>query len=304
MYPLPVNPAFHLVPFGAFKAQREERIASVIRLTCVIDNKCLPQSNLVCEHGLCFRIDSDHGTVFFDTGATTTALAHNLDRLPPAQGPVSGVVLSHAHYDHTGGLALLVSRFPGIPLFASPHIFERRLSGSGDALRDIGLPTTRAMLQRSASLQLDDRPRMVLPGVWTTGEIPNRSEPEGRSPHHFVVEDGTALADPYRDDMSLVLHVTGGLVVVLGCCHAGLLNTLAHVSDHFAGPILAAVGGTHLIEAVKDYLQHVVEILRHRYGGPKLYVNHCTGDSATAAFVNAFPGSAGPCPAGTVLHFS
>jgi 7,8-dihydropterin-6-yl-methyl-4-(beta-D-ribofuranosyl)aminobenzene 5'-phosphate synthase len=103
--------------------------------------------------------------------------------------------------------------------------------------------------------------------------------------------------------MSLVLQAREGLVVVCGCCHAGLLNTLAHVRRVFRRPIVAVLGGTHLLDAGETYLEHIARVLRDSYGSPSLYLNHCTGKRAIITLANAFGNRVKPCPAGTTLSF-
>jgi 7,8-dihydropterin-6-yl-methyl-4-(beta-D-ribofuranosyl)aminobenzene 5'-phosphate synthase len=132
------------------------------------------------------------------------------------------------------------------------------------------------------------------------GEITDRPEPEGRSARHVVPTEDGWLPDPYRDDTSLVVE-TQGLTVVCGCCHAGLLNTLAHVHQVFQRPIATIMGGTHLVDADTAYPQHVIEVLRDTYGSPRLYLNHCTGERAYIALANAFGDQANPFSAGTTL---
>ena len=103
--------------------------------------------------------------------------------------------------------------------------------------------------------------------------------------------------------MSLVLETRQGLVVVCGCCHAGLLNTLAHVKQTFQRPIFVVLGGTHLESAAGDALQHIVTELAETYGPLQLYPNHCTGERAYVTLTMAFGERVQPCPAGTTLTF-
>ena len=100
-----------------------------------------------------------------------------------------------------------------------------------------------------------------------------------------------------------MMETQEGLVVVCGCCHAGLLNTLAHVRRAFQRPFAAVIGGTHLADAGEAYLHHVAGVLREVYGSPRLYLNHCTGERAYVALANAFGERVKPCPAGTTLTF-
>lgn len=102
--------------------------------------------------------------------------------------------------------------------------------------------------------------------------------------------------------MALVLESSHGLVLVCGCCHAGLLNTLAHVQRAFGQNPVAVAGGTHLVAAGEAHMRRLVRMLR-RSGPPALYPNHCTGQAAYVALAQAFGTQVAPCPAGTVLQF-
>lgn len=280
------------------------------KITCVVDNAVQRGSLFWGEHGLSFRIETDHACALFDTGHSQSVLWHNLGLLGGCPRDVSVLILSHAHADHTGGLVAVLSQKPGLSLYANPDIFRPRFSLREGKYKPIGLPLTREDLALLADLHLSSSPVEVLPGVWTSGEITERPEPEGRSARHVVPAGDGWQPDPYRDDMSLVVETQEGLVVICGCCHAGLLNTLAHVRRAFQRPIVAVMGGTHLVDADAVYLQHVVGVLRDTYDSPRLYLNHCTGERAYVALANAFPrrGPIGgervnPCPAGTMLTF-
>lgn len=131
----------------------------------------------------------------------------------------------------------------------------------------------------------------------------NRDEPEGRSARHYVREGGKFVPDPYRDDMSLVLKTQGGLAVICGCCHAGLLNTLFHVERSFEDPIMAVLGGTHLMTAEGKLLDHVINVLDERYSDLLFYLNHCTGDDAIKALTKVFGERVQPFPAGKTVTF-
>jgi 7,8-dihydropterin-6-yl-methyl-4-(beta-D-ribofuranosyl)aminobenzene 5'-phosphate synthase len=272
-------------------------------ITCVINDIAPPRSSFRSEHGVSFYIETGQGNVLFDTGQSESALHHNLNLLGIAVETIDGLVLSHAHIDHTGGLPSILSQKPGLPVYASPDLFRPRFTRRGGEEKSVGLPAPKEQLTSLGGFRLNDTPTEVLPGVWSTGEINHRPEREGRSPHHVVLTDDGWQPDPYRDDMSLVIEAAEGLVVICGCCHAGLLNTLGHVRNTFDRNIIAVMGGTHLLEADEDYLQHVAEVLRDTYGPPHLHLNHCTGERAIAALTNAFGSRVRPCLVGTVLRF-
>jgi len=273
------------------------------KITCVADNTVQRGSPYWGEHGVSFRIQTDQGCFLFDTGRSESVLWHNLGMLGGCPRDAKALVLSHAHTDHTGALVTVLSQKPGLPLYASPDLFRPRFTLRDDGYKPIGLCVTQEELSQLADLRLSSAPAEVLPGVWTSGEISERPEPEGRSNRHMVLVDEGWQPDFYRDDMSLVIETQEGLVVICGCCHAGLLNTLAHVQRVFQRRIAAILGGTHLVEAKETHLKHVIDVLRDTYDVPRLYLNHCTGERAYVALASAFNNQVNPCPVGTTLIF-
>jgi 7,8-dihydropterin-6-yl-methyl-4-(beta-D-ribofuranosyl)aminobenzene 5'-phosphate synthase len=165
---------------------------------------------------------------------------------------------------------------------------------------------TREELERQVSLHLSAEPQQVWPGVWTSGEIVERPEPEGRSTHHVVraypEPDGEWIPDPYHDDLSLVVEIEPGLVLLCGCCHAGLLNTLAHVERTFRRPVVAIAGGTHLANATAQALERTGEVLVETESVQRVYLNHCSGEAGYVSLILKLgPHVVRPCPAGTKL---
>lgn len=229
-------------------------------------------------------------------------LLHNLAALGAEPEQLEALVISHAHYDHTGGLAGLLERLPSVPLHAHPDLSRERFRKTDTGPKRVGPAMERATLEGHVSLRLCSDPVEVVPGIWTTGEIAPRLEPEGRSRSHIVQKGGGWSADPYRDDLSLVLDTDKGLVVVCGCCHAGLLNTLARVRGTFGRDPIAVVGGIHLVHADVPALKHVVDELR-QYGPPRLCVGHCTGEGSFEALRAGLGERVSLCQPGTVLQF-
>lgn len=245
------------------------------------------------------------GSVLLDTGQSGTVLLHNLDTLQLDAGTLAALALSHAHYDHTGGLPALAERLaPGLPLYANADLLRERFSQSTGERRAIGLSVDHAWLAARFALHLDDAPQQVLPGVWTTGAITERPYPGGYVPRQEIRASAGYAPDPYRDDLSLVVEGSAGLIVLCGCCHAGLLNTLAHVQRVFQRPIVAVAGGTHLISADAATLGIVVQTLAGWGTLRRLYLNHCSGDEAMYTLRQALGGEVvRPCPAGTALEW-
>ncbi len=273
-----------------------------MKLTCLTDNSVLTHSPFWGEHGLSFVVDSPDGRVLFDTGASGTVFLHNLEAAGVAPESIQALVLSHGHHDHTGGLSALLERRPGLPIYAHPDVLRERFAQREGEMRSIGIPIALEDLHRLADLRLRAEPQQVLPGIWTTGEIVQRPEPEGSSPHHFVRSDAGLEPDTYRDDLSLVVETASGLVLLCGCCHAGLLNTMAHVERVFGRPIIAVIGGTHLISADEDHLGRVRRKMLETESVRLICLNHCSGEAAYITLLFTLgPSMVHRCPAGTQI---
>jgi len=270
-----------------------------MKLTCLVDNAVKPSSPYWGEHGLSFLIEVGDQRILFDTGASGTVLLHNLTVERSLPRDLSALALSHGHYDHTGGLAALLPLCPGLPVYAHPGVLRERFARDGEKLRAIGLPMDANLLREQAHLHLSREPQEIVSGVWTTGEIGTRPETEGRGEGHCIREGESWVPDPYEDDMALVLRGADGWVLLCGCCHAGLLNTLAHVQKTFGEYPRTVVGGTHLVAANERQVRYVIERLTH-IGFTALYPNHCTGQSAYIALAMALGDRVSPFPAGSV----
>jgi len=273
------------------------------KITCIVDNNAQKDTDLRSEHGLSFWIETPGGRVIFDTGQTNAVFARNLGLLGLKIQDTAALALSHAHHDHTGGLESALSQNKKLKIYAHSDLFQPRYSLREGEYRSVGIALTQEELFRRAELHLSNVPQEILPNLWTTGEISPRPEAEGRSAHHFIRVEGVWQPDPYRDDLSLVLKTSKGLIVICGCCHAGLLNTLLHVQKSFSGPIISILGGTHLVSASEAELRHVAKTLEAHHPNVALYLNHCTGERAYQALSDALGHQVKPCPAGTMIYF-
>lgn len=271
----------------------------------VVDDAADPP--LRAEHGFAMWIDVAGRHVLFDTGHSGEVLLHNLDQLGLDPGEVDAIVLSHAHDDHTGGLGALLPLVPrDTPIHAHPAIFQRRYSQKSGEMLARGMQLSREEVERQALLRLSDSPVEVVPGLWTSGQIWFRNQPEGRSHHHFAEQGGQLVADPYVDDLSVIIRPgQDEQFLVCGCCHAGLLNTIRQVRQLWATPIGGIIGGVHLGGAPSEIISGVVASLQAMPSLGCLWLGHCSGDAIVDSARRALPQLV-PCDrtAGSRLRFS
>jgi 7,8-dihydropterin-6-yl-methyl-4-(beta-D-ribofuranosyl)aminobenzene 5'-phosphate synthase len=272
-----------------------------MKLTCVVDNTVRLQG-LWGEHGLAMVLDVGGQRLLYDTSATEAVLLHNLARLNIDVAGLNLVVLSHGHQDHTGGLAALLRQCPELPVWAHPAVVERRY-GERERVRHMNGPELGVFALQGGLGQAhySTEPAEILPGVWTVGQIHSRAYPEGRGKGHAVQRDGRWLDDPYDDDLSLLAFGAQGPALICGCCHAGLLNTLARAREFFGLWPQTIIGGTHLMSASPAQLAQVTALLAEM-GTPRFHLNHCTGTPALIALAAAFPGRVATFAAGDTLE--
>ncbi len=276
-----------------------------MRVICVVDDTVQRSSPFWGEHGLAFLIETEGKRLLFDTGQSGTVLMHNLELLNIDPVTLDAVAISHAHYDHTGGLPMLLERLrPSTRLYANPDLFRERFSRREGKTQGVGLSMVREDLAEQMRLELSSTVQEIISGVWTTGEICERLELVGSSDYHLMREGDALVADAYQDDLALVLDRGDRLVLLCGCCHAGLLNALAHAKRAFEGPIAVIAGGLHLTSASDDDLRYIADWLLAMPALERIYPNHCTGEAAFVALTQILgPSVVHPCPAGTVLEF-
>jgi len=196
---------------------------------------------------------------------------HNMKRLEINVDEIDKLVLSHGHRDHTGGLDVFLKARTAakpMPIIAHPSVLEHRSAKIWIFHIPIGLSDLSRELAEKTEMQLTKEPVEVLPKLSTTGEISivERPEKPGIATNIFHKVDGQHKWDPAIDDLSLVLQTRDSLVIITGCCHAGLLNTCAKAMRLFDDNIKAVIGGTHMMEYSEEDVKHVGDVLENLYG--------------------------------------
>jgi len=258
-------------------------------ITVLMDDES-SDGDLHSEHGLSLWIEYADRRILFDTGQSPLLL-RNAEAMGIDLATTGIIVLSHGHYDHTGGLAAIAEVAPKAVIYVHPAATGPKYSVSGGTFRSISMP--------------DDARDVILRGtrsgrsVWTEGstEIASGIAVTGRVPRHSSFEeiDGAFYVDRHCkepdllvDDQACFLDCHKGLVVLLGCAHAGVINCLDYISDLTGRRrIHAVIGGLHLMRASAEQIAATTRRLEE-YGIRLIMPAHCTGQKAVSKIQDTF----------------
>lgn len=270
----------------------------MVDVTILADNTVaapLP-AGLRGEWGFAAAVDG----VLFDTGQSGTA-AHNARRLDlPAR--FDPIVLSHAHIDHTAGLEHFLDPMDKPTLYLHPEVWRARYvtEMGGDPFPDpisVGMPYSRATIEAGAEVVEHRAPVEVAEGVFALGEIPREHV---ETTVGKVEADGELVDDPVVDDQALAVRTDDGTALVLGCCHAGLRNSIEYAEEVTGEAVRYVVGGTHLVALEPDEIHELADWLEGRLD---LFAGtHCTGFQAQAILAERLPEAFRPVGVGSTLE--
>lgn len=272
-----------------------------LKITTIADNLVL--TRCLGQWGLSFLLEfvdtrGNDRKVVFDTGIEKKALIYNIKKLKLDMSDVDCVVISHGHLDHTATTAEIVKSAGGVKVYAHPHTFlprfyqektgKRRQMGApkGEGIEDIEKVGGRIVFNTEA--------KEIVPGLWTTGQIERvtsfeRVLPLSKGERTIIVVDGKEVEDQILDDQAIWMNVDKtGTLVITGCAHAGLLNTLLQIERISQRKLYGFVGGTHLVRRSDKYLQRTIKELR-KFSLTLISPCHCTGFKAMAKLWQSFP---------------
>jgi 7,8-dihydropterin-6-yl-methyl-4-(beta-D-ribofuranosyl)aminobenzene 5'-phosphate synthase len=258
-----------------------------VKITTLSENSA--GAGCIGEWGLSMLVEADGKKILFDTGAGVAAV-HNADLMGVDFSTIDKMVLSHGHYDHTGGLLEVMKRAGKQEIIAHPDVWARKYGSLDNTpARYVGIPFIRESLEvMGASFNLTTEPVKLSEHITTTGEVPMLNDYETVETYLRVMEGNDLKQDKINDDLSLVIDTDFGLVVVLGCAHHGIVNNLQRAKKVTGKDnIYAAIGGTHLVHASKDRLEKTAAALLEM-GVQYLGVSHCTGFGASAYLAQVF----------------
>ena len=279
-----------------------------VKLTVLIEDSVdTRKTNLMAEHGLSFVVEATTSdgevSIILDTGPSSEALLHNVDIMDINLRKTKVIVLSHGHYDHVGGLIEVLKCIgKRVPVVVHPKIFEPKFKVK-PVLMFRGAPFTPSDVEMAGGVLLyAENPVTIAEGVTTTGEVERTLALESVE-GFWTVDDGRFVKDVMLDDQALLIDVEGkGLVVVTGCAHSGVVNTVRHAKKITGtNKVYAVLGGFHLASAENNRIETTVkelEKLNLKFIGPC----HCTGSKAVKRLKEAFEDRCNPLQTGDVVE--
>jgi 7,8-dihydropterin-6-yl-methyl-4-(beta-D-ribofuranosyl)aminobenzene 5'-phosphate synthase len=260
-----------------------------IRLVTLCENTAgIP--DVMAEWGLSILIEAEGRNILMDSGAGSAAV-HNAELMGIDLSKVDTIVLSHGHYDHTGGLPMILGAIGHeVPVIAHPDLFSNKYSHKkGNKDRYIGIPYQREELESlGARFNLSRQPVSITDKIMTSGEIKMQTDFE-KIDGVFNLKSGEEFAlDALMDDLSLYIITPLGLVVIMGCAHRGMINILRQART-LTGveKIYMAVGGSHLKDSTPEQVWQAISGL-NELGVQKLATCHCTGMPATMMLAQTY----------------
>jgi len=258
-----------------------------IQITTLSENTA--NYGFLAEWGLSILVEVNETRILMDTGLSFSAV-HNAQLMGIDLSTIDCIVLSHGHADHTGGLREVLKIRGEVEVIAHPDIWAaKHVQRNKEEVQYNGIPFLREELEsRGARFKLVREPAHITEHIMTTGEIPMFSGYEEIENNLFIKEAGMFHPDPLADDIALIIDTDFGLVVILGCAHRGIINTLRHAQNLTGKELVyAAIGGTHLFRASEERLEKTIADLREM-GIQRLGVSHCSGFRASARLAQEF----------------
>ncbi|HBA73650.1 MAG: hypothetical protein A2X85_16960 [Geobacteraceae bacterium GWF2_54_21] len=253
-----------------------------MRIKLLVDNNS--KGGLIEEHGFSAWVEIGGCKILFDTGQGK-ALVPNAAMMGCDLSELDALVLSHGHYDHCGAISQLLKINPEIHVYChSAALCYRYSIKSGESARDISVP--RAELEALLGVPGNrmhwiNGAGKIRASVGITGII-DRLHPLEDTGGPFFLDQVRQTPDPIWDDMSIWIKTRKGLIIITGCCHSGLINSVRHIRRvSGVDRIFGVIGGLHLVNASRERLEATCSAIR-KWNPDFVIPCHCTGEKAIA----------------------
>lgn len=255
-----------------------------VKVLILVENTT-PAPGFIGEYGFSALVKVDDKKFLFDTGSES-ALLNNAARAGIDLAEIDELVISHGHFDHTGAVIPFLETGKK-KIYAHSNIFTTRYAVAGEYKKNIGIqfPVEEIEAHQAEMIFTDDFTE-IYPDVFLTGSIPRLTGYEDVGGSFFAEKNGKLVPDNLEDDMAMVINHPEGLIIIDGCAHAGIINTIEYArSKTGKAKVLAFIGGTHLLTASEERLEKTVDALRD-LDVQNIIPCHCTGFNAAAVLKN------------------
>lgn len=252
---------------------------SKVKITIIADNSVC-SNKLIAEHGFSAFIEIDNRKILFDTAQKS--ILNNSKVLDIDLSQIDTLILSHGHYDHTGGISLLASNNDHFFVYAHKHVLKRRYTRKNGEIKDISIPEKDKSIIANfdqEKVHLFEASCEIINNMYLLSNIPFLN---GRDTGGEFFEDSQAsIIDNIEDEISICFKTAKGLVILTGCCHRGFINTCEYAKKISGiNNIFSVIGGLHLNAASDEKIGEICKYIQSE-NISKVNTFHCTGDAAT-----------------------
>ncbi|MCT4686551.1 MBL fold metallo-hydrolase [Vallitalea sp.] len=275
-----------------------------LTITTLIENSKGKHLSLLNEHGISFLIEVNNKKILFDTGQSGDFI-ENASTLGKDLKDIDMVILSHGHYDHTGGFRRFVENVTSdFKLYIHKNAFSRKYSFDNTHYKFSGNSFDKNFLEDNnvESHFVDEDILEIDKGIYITSNFDRVTSFEKINPRFYYENNDKYTLDNFDDEIMLALDTPEGLVVILGCSHPGVINMLKTLIKRTGKSINTIIGGTHLVRADEVRIRQTIEHLK-AVGIKKLGISHCTGENAMNQMKQEFGDKYFHNTTGTVLFF-
>ncbi len=267
-----------------------------VKITVLVDDNSGFDSPYLGHHGLSLLLDITKGKIskkiLLDTGQSHEALLYNAKLLDINLKDINMILLSHCHFDHTGGISGVLKEIDKeIPVIAHPAIFRQNFV-LGPYLKNIGISSNNSeevIIRNGGQLVLVKEPVTLMEGVITTGEVEKNSSFEEIGINSYNLEDGKLTYDEIIDDTSIIVNIKDkGLLIITGCGHSGIINIINHAKKITGiNNVYGVAGGLHLLHSADTRIDKTLEVFKSE-NLKLIATGHCTGLKAQYKISNMF----------------
>ncbi|MEM1575802.1 MAG: MBL fold metallo-hydrolase [Nitrososphaerota archaeon] len=283
-------------------------IEKVRIINLVDDSVDMEHPNILAKHGLALFIEIDFNekekiNILMDTGPSPDIILHNAKELNIDLKKINIIVISHAHYDHTGGLIEILKQInKRILIIMHPNCLDLKFAEK-PYLRYIGIPFKISEIEEAGGiLLLSRKPVKITPEIIVSGEIERINEYE-KVEDFLTLKNYEIIKDNLLEDQALFLKINNkGLLIITGCAHSGIINTIEYAKKITGlNKIYAILGGLHLINANEERLKVTINEIE-KINPEKIFPCHCTGQKAIVEFIKNFKNKCIPIQAGQSIE--